>query len=381
MERRILDGVHVLDLTQIVAGPLCTRMLADLGADVIKVERLPQQGRGPVRSAGSVPANLGKRSIALDLKRPEAAAVAHDLAARADVLVENFAPGVLARLGLGYDQLTGANARLIFASISGFGQSGPQSSRRAYGATAHAEAGLLWVQQQAHDDGELLAPGITVADIVTGMNAFSAVLAALYDREHTGRGQHIDVTLMESQLSMLSAVADAPLNAPGAAWQAFRHPIYRAQDGAITLNDGPAYNWPRIAAGLGHPEVDGAPPEDARELIAQWAAAMTVDEIGRGMQASGAPYGVVRSMPEVVRDPYFRERGTIVDVPDPLDGRVQAVGSPLHFSDAASGPAGPAPLAGEHTAAVLRDDLGYDAARVEALLSSGAAVDQPTHDG
>ena len=381
MQRRILDGVRVLDLTQIVAGPLCTRMLADLGADVIKVERLPQRDRGPVRSNGGVPANLGKRSIALDLKRPEAVAVAGDLAARADVLVENFVPGVVARVGLGYDELAGANARLIFASISGFGQSGPQSHRRAYGATAHAEAGLLWVQQQAHDDGELLAPGITIADIVTGMNAFSAILAALYDREHTGRGQHIDVTLMESQLAMLSAVADAPLNAPEATWQAFRHPIYHARDGAITINDGLGYNWPRIAAGLGHSEVDGPPPENARELIAQWVSALTVDEIARGMQASGAPYGVVRSMPEVVSDPYFRERGTIVDVADPLEGRVRAVGSSLHFTGAASGPAGPAPLAGEHTAAVLRDELRYDPARVEALLSSGAAVDQPAPDG
>ena len=372
MARRMLEGVRVLDFTQIVAGPLCTRMLADLGAAVVKIDRIPT-GDGPTRSNGPVPSNLGKRSIALDLRRPEAVAVAHALALASDIVVENFAPGVMGRMGLGYEALAKQHERLIYASISGFGQESP---RRAYGATAHAEAGLLWVQQQARGEDQPFAPGITVADIVTGMNAFSGVLAALYDREHSGRGQHVDVTLMESQLAMLSAVADGPLNRPQEPWQAFRHPIYQANDGAITLNDGPLYNWPRIAAGLGHPEAGDAPPADPRERIAAWVAALTVDQIAEGMQRSGAPYGIVRSLPEALDDAYFARRGVIVELPDPIDGTVRAVGSPIHLSEAETGPVAPAPLAGEHSRAILREALGFDEGRIEALIEGGAAAQQ-----
>jgi len=374
--RRILEGVRVLDLTQVVAGPLCTRMLADLGAEVIKVDRIPDTSRGPVRGEGSVSANLGKRSIALDLRQPDGVAVARDLATRSDVVVENFRPGALAALGLGYDALSEVQPRLIYASISGFGQTGPDSERRAYGSTGHAESGLLWVQQQAQGGEAPFAPGITIADIVTGTNAFSAILAALYDRERTGRGQWIDVTLVESQLAMLYEVSSAPLRDPEAEWRPFRHPIYRAKDGYLTLNDGPPRNWPRIAAGLGHPEYDGAPPPNRAELQREWIAGLTVEEAAAGLRGTNAPYGVVRSMPEALSDPYFEERGMIVEAADPLDGSVRAIGSPLRFSEAASGPSGaPAPLAGEHTRAIL-EDLGYDGARIEALLASGATAEQ-----
>ena len=196
-----LADYTVLDLTRARSGPTCVRQLADMGANVIQIESIEDPDQDfPRHGSDFQNHHRNKRPITLNLKDERRVAILNQLVAKADVLVENFAPGVVARLGLGYDELVGANERLIFASISGFGQSGPQSSRRAYGATAHAEAGLLWVQQQAHDDGEILAPGITIADIVTGMNAFSAILAALYDREHTGRGQHIDVTLMERAL-------------------------------------------------------------------------------------------------------------------------------------------------------------------------------------
>src|SRR5690606_29933040 len=149
-------------------------------------DRIPDTSRGPVRGEGSVSANLGKRSIALDLRQPEGVAVARDLATRSDVVVENFRPGALAALGLGYEALSEVQPRLIYASISGFGQTGSDSERRAYGSTGHAESGLLWVQQQAQGGDVPFAPGVTVADIVTGTNAFSAILAALYDRERTG---------------------------------------------------------------------------------------------------------------------------------------------------------------------------------------------------
>ncbi|MDP6107604.1 MAG: CoA transferase [Candidatus Brocadiia bacterium] len=381
-ERRILDGVQVLDFTHVVAGPYATRVLADLGARVTKVDPLPPDGaEGPVRGSGSASNNAGKRSIALDLRVPAGTDVAARLAARADVLVENFRPGVMARLGLAYEQLREANPRLVFASISGFGQSGASSHRRAYGATAHAEAGWLWVQQQAAGFDAPFAPGITVADIVTASNAVSAILAALYDREHTGRGQHIDVTLVESQLAMLSEVAGPALAGDSEAeWRPFRHPIHAARDGHVTINLGGPRNWQRIAEALGHPDEEMPPtPAEANAAVGSWVAGHDVADLARRMEEAGAPYGIVRSMREAVSDPYFAERGMVVRLDDPLDGKLTVIGSPLHFSDAVTGPAAAAPLAGEHSRQVLRD-LGCDDAEVRSLLESRSVVQQdPPH--
>lgn len=383
-ERRILDGVRVLDFTHVVAGPYCTRVLADLGAEVVKVDPPPSAGAEEARTTGSVANNVGKRSIVLDLKTPAGLKVALELAARADVLVENFTPGVMATLGLGYEDVAHGNPAIVYASISGFGQTGPLSHRRAYGAVAHAESGWLWVQQQAQGGSEPFAPGVTVADIVTAMNAVSAILAALYDRERTGEGQWIDVTLAESQMAMLSEVARPALEgAPQEAWRPFRHPIHRARDGHVTINLGSERNWQRIARALGHAGTPRPPAaDDANALVGSWVAQLTVDDVARGMEATGAPFGVVRSIHEAFRDPYWRQRGMVQEVSDPVDKIVRVTGSPLHFSRAASGP-GPAgaPLAGQHSAQILAE-LGYQPQEIDALLASGAVLQQtPSHRG
>lgn len=218
--RRILTGVRVLDITQIVAGPYCTRMLADLGADVMKIDPPVPGGAGdePRGSTGPAAQNVGKRSIVLDLKHLEGVRIARELAAAADVVVQNYRPGALAGLGLGYDSLRLVNSRLIYATICGFGQNTSCAGRGAFGATAHAEAGWLWVQQPAQGGERPFAPGVTVADIAAGMNTCTAIVAALYDPERTGFGQSIDIALMDSQLALLAeaavpalaASADAP---------------------------------------------------------------------------------------------------------------------------------------------------------------------------
>lgn len=378
MARKILDGVRVVDFTRVVAGPYCTRMLADMGASVVKVDAPFEAGGKPVRANGSVQNNLGKRSITLDLKHPDGVEVARRLVASADVVVENFAPGVMGRLGLGYAEMSAASPRLVYASISGFGQGGPFSHRRAYGATAHAEAGWLWVQQQAQRAPEPFAPGITVADLVTGSTAFAGILAALYDRERTGRGQWIDTTLMDCQLHTLSEVAGPALNgAPAEAWQPFRHPVHRTRDGRhLTINIGEPHNWRRLAAALGH---EGAPmpaaPAEANQVVGAWVAALDAADAARRLDAAGAPYGLTMTMHEAAAHPYFAERGMIAEVDDPLDGRVRAVDSPLFFSDAESTAAGPAPLAGQHTRALLAE-CGYAPDAAAALLASGAAQEQ-----
>ena len=305
--RRILEGVRVLDFTRVIAGPYCTRMLADLGADVIKVEH-------PVALAGNVQArsgspgnNLGKRSIVVDLKHEEGAALARELAAQVDVVAENYSPGVMERLGLGYAELSRTNPSLIYASISGFGQTGPQAHRRAYGATAHAEAGWLWVQQQAAGSAAPFAPGIMVADIVTGTNAFSAVLAALYDREKTGHGQQVESTLMDSQFAALSEVAEPALNGTAESdWAPFRHPVHAAKDGHMTINIGDARGWARLTQAFGHIGTEMPDtPDEANAVVGTWVAEHTTAEVADLLESTGHPYGVVMSMHKAVAHPHF----------------------------------------------------------------------------
>jgi len=378
-DRRILDGVNVLDFTRVIAGPYCSRMLADMGANVFKIDAIPESPR--TRTAGGAGNNMGKRSITLDLKHPEGIKIAHELVAQADVVVENFSPGVMDRLGLGYDDLKGDHPRLVFASISGFGQSGTYAHRRAYGATAHAEAGWLWVQQQAAGTGEPFAPGITIADMAAGLSCFSGILAALYDRENTGQGQRVDVSLMDAQLSILNEVAAAPLSGGGVDdWKPFRHPLHAAKDGHLTINIGWARNWERIAEGLGHPGVTmPESPEEANSLVGAWVGEHTAADAAAGLDAAGAPYGVSKSMPDAVDHPYFAERGMIVETDDPLDGSLRAINTPIVFSGAGRGATFGPPLAGQQTRAIL-GELGRTEAEIDALIAAEATSDGAAPD-
>jgi len=372
--RRILEGVNVLDFTRVIAGPYCTRMLADMGANVFKIDAIPESPT--TRTSGSAGNNMGKRSITLDLKHPEGIKIAHELVALADVVVENFSPGVMDRLGLGYDDLKADHHRLVFASISGFGQSGTYAHRRAYGATAHAEAGWVWVQQQAAGAGEPFAPGITIADMAAGLSCFSGILAALYDRENTGQGQRVDVSLMDAQLSILNEVAAAPLSGVGVDdWKPFRHPLHVAKDGHLTINIGGARNWERIAEGLGHSGVTmPESPDEANALVGAWVREHTAADAAAGLEAAGAPYGVSKSMPDAVDHPYFAERGMIVETEDPLDGSLRAINTPIVFSGAGRGATFGPPLAGQHTRPIL-GELGRTEAEIDALIAAEVTSD------
>ena len=376
--RRILDGLCVLDFTHVVAGPYTTRVLADLGARVLKIDPpLTGSASTPVQSTGGPTRNLGKESISLDLKHKAGLEIVLKLATMADIVVENFRPGVMTQLGLGFKDLSSINPRLIYASISGFGQTGPASSRRAYGAVAHAEAGWLWVQQQASESAAPFAPGVTVADIVTAMNCVSAILATLYDREITGRGQHIDVTLMESQLAMLSEIAGPALDgSPVSDWQSFRHPIHATRDGHVTINLGTERNWVRIAEAFGYGQEPM--PETAKEkdnIVAGWVSKFSTDEVAKRMDKTGAPYGIVRTLHDAVKDHNVSARGMVLQVDGKQNERIAVIGSPLHFSEADSGPKGPPPLAGEHSRTIL-GELGYTDTQVSHLLEARTVVQQ-----
>lgn len=370
----ILHGIKVLDLTHVLAGPYCARLLADMGAEVIKVDR-PPESEGD-RTSGSPQNNTGKRSIALDLTTEQGLSIARALAARSDVLIENFVPGALDRLGLGYERLSSENPGLIYASISGFGQDGSQASRRAFGASAHAEAGFLWVQQRAHDDAGPLAPGIQVADVLAAQNTLAGVLGALFHRERTGRGLRVDVSLLDSQMAMMTEIVGRFLTAAeGDDWTPPRHPIYRSADGRdFTIHAGGEHNWARLAQGLGHPEAVDPRPDDPLPVLAEWIGALSAAEVSAGLTRTGAPFGLVQTLGEAVAHPAFIERGLFAEVPDPISGTLKTIGSPIRLDGQAIGPSQAAPLAGEHTREVLSQVLGWTEEQVEAALAQGAAV-------
>lgn len=372
----MLRDIRVLDFTQVIAGPFCTRLLADFGASVTKIDRVPGEG-GPANS-GSATNNVGKRSIALDLKREAGRDLARRLAAQADVVVENFRPGVMDELGLGAESLRAANPRLIYTSISGFGHHNSFSHRRAYGATAHAEAGLLWVLQQAHQDGEPLAPGLQIADVVTGMNAFTAIIAALYEREKTGAGTRIDITLMESQLAFLGEMAAQALrDVTEETWEPFRHPIHRSKDGRqFTMNIGGPRGWRRLLAGL-RTDLDASEepmPADAaaaNRRIGELVAALDAATVIARLEEVGAPYGLVHTMPEAIRHPFFAEREAITSIEGDEGQPLRVLRPPFRFDGETPTPRGAPPRPGEHTRAVLREELQLSDEELDGLTEAG----------
>jgi CoA:oxalate CoA-transferase len=377
--RRILSGIQVLDFTHVVAGPYATRILADLGAEIIKID-LPinPDDPYPVLSSGRPGYNVGKKSISVDLKTKDGKGIAQKISQSSDILIENFSPGTMKKLGMDFEKISESNPRLIIASISGFGQTGKDSSRRAFGATAHAEAGWLWTQQQAASTTEPFAPGVTVADILTAMDCISGILAALFDRERTGKGQQIDISLMDSQLAMLSEVANRTLLENSSAdHKPFRHPIHQTKDGFININIGPGIrNWARIAAAFDNPSEQMPDMQDERNAkVAHWVSKFTNKEVAERMDKNGAPFGIVKTLHDALKNPVFHERGMIAQITNEYSEKIPVIGSPMHFSNAISGPEGIIPIAGEHTRNVLSAN-GYDGDLINSLIESKIVFEQ-----
>jgi crotonobetainyl-CoA:carnitine CoA-transferase CaiB-like acyl-CoA transferase len=381
---RPLDGIKVLDLTRVLAGPWCTQLLADLGAEVVKIER-PGEGddtRGwapPYWHSGDDPAarmssyfmaaNRGKLSVAADIATAEGAALVRGLARRADVLVENFKVGGLAKYGLGYADLREAVPGLIYCSITGYGQTGPYAERPGYDFVVQGMGGLMGVTGEP--DGMPMRAGVAVTDLFTGMYACTGILAALHQRKATGMGQHIDVALLDVAVATMAnqalaylATGEDPRRHGNAHPSIVPYEVFAVRDGEVTIACGNDSQFRKLAAVLGRADL----PEDARfatnanrvafrqallpllrDLLQKWDKAALL----AALLEAGVPSGPINTMSEVFADPQVQARGLRLGLHSPALGEMPGVRCPLRFSDAEVGSQLPPPLLGEHTDAVF----------------------------
>ena len=394
-KRSPLDGTVVLDLTRVLSGPYCTMLLADMGARVIKLEH-PVRGDdtrawGPPFVEGEstyfLSINRNKESVTLDLKREEARPVVERLLDRADVVVENFRPGTMERLGLGYQEVASRWPRVVYCSISGYGQTGPRRDEQGYDAVVQAEGGLMSITGPA--GGHAYRLGVPIADIVSGMFAAQGILSALIARTRSGRGQRVEVGLLDSTAALLTyqaAIYFATGRAPSRMGN--RHPsivpydTFQASDGEFVLAVGNDEQWRRFceAAGLAALAADGrfatnrarVHSHDAlRPLLAERLRTRTRGEWIAALQAAGVPCGSVRDIGEVVRDPQLRARTMIENVGHATIGEWPVLGVPVKLSDTPGGVRTAPPTLGQHTRQVLQQDLGFTEPEIARLRAKG----------
>jgi CoA:oxalate CoA-transferase len=377
-----LDGVRVLDLSRAVAGPYAGRLLSDLGAEVVKVE-LPgadvTQAFGAYRNGHSglyLQQNAGKRNVSVDLTAAGGPGLLTRLAAQADVVIENFRPGTLGRLGVGYAVLSAARPSLILLSITGFGQWGPESARRAYAHVVHAETGLIG--RQAEADGEPPRDVVlSIADSVAALHGTVAVLAALRMRDRTGTGQHIDMSMFEA---MLATDDHVHYSLDGVPAKPTRGLIYAAPGGPVLVSGEPRYIWRTLRDGAGLRDPDPGAPADIRiaartDLVRGWFAGFTDrSQLIAELERLGLAWADVRGPGTVLESPTAVARGVAAQVDDRVGGTRAVIRMPYRFSAAASEPRGGAAYVGEHNAGVLAEWLGLDGQEVADLVASGVLL-------
>jgi formyl-CoA transferase/CoA:oxalate CoA-transferase len=391
-----LSGLRVLDLTRILSGPFCTMILADLGADVIKVEDV---GKGDDTRAWGPPfqgadaayfhsVNRNKRSIAVDLKDQECLALVQRLAREADVVAENFRPGTAARLGLGFEQVRAHNPRIVYASISGYGQTGPMSQEPGYDAIAQALSGVMSVTGEA--DGPPVRFGVSGADLAAGMWACVGLLAALHERQRTGQGQWVDISLVDGQIAWLTYVAAGHL-ATGEVPQRYgsAHPTivpYQAfptADGHLMVAAGNDGLWQRFArvAGLGELAADprfATNPDRVRNreqllpLIEDVLRTRPAQEWVELLAEAGVPVGRINTVDQALAHPQVVAREMTAEVEHPNAGTLRVVTSPIKLSASPPAVRTAPPEHGQHTAEVLAG-LGVDDEQIAGMRSRGAA--------
>ncbi len=390
-----LEGVRVLDLTRVVAGPYCAMLLGDMGAEVLKVEE-PTKGDdtrawGPPfvggESAYFFSVNRNKKSITLDLKAPKGKEILKALAARCDILLENFKPGTMEKLGLGYDALEAVNPGLIYCAVSGFGRTGPYRDRAGYDVIAQAMGGLMGITGE--EGGKPVKVGVAMTDLATALHAHGAVLAALWGRQRTGRGCRLDLSLLETQVISLINIASSYLNAGeiprrwGTAHPSIvPYQALQTKDGYLIAGCGNEKLWQAFCQVLESPDLAADPRFQSnadrvkhREvlipLLEERLAKRTTAEWDRLVGDAGIPCGPIYPMDQVFTDPQVVHLGLVQEVPHPAAGTAKVVRHPASMNGEPFPVRLPPPLLGQHTEEILRGMLGMSGEDVAALRRDG----------
>ena len=390
---KALEGLRVLDVTQVMAGPFCAMVLADLGADVIKIE--PPAGDSTRQMPGAVGAdspsfnavNRGKRSVVVNLKSDDGRAVFMRLARSTDILIENYRPGVMTALGLGYDALAGTNPRLIYASISGYGQTGPQRGKGGFDLIAQGVSGIMSITGEP--GGPPVKSGVPLTDLGAGLFALVGILAAIEHRHRSGIGQYVDTSLVDAGVALSVWEATeyfSGIGIPTALGSAHRmnapYQAIRCADGYITLGAANERLFRRLCDVLGHadwidqPEfADNASRVRNREALAERIESITSQQPRSHwlavLEASDIPCGPINNYAQVFADPQVVARGMVVETEHPRLGRLKTLGTPIKLSATPADVSRRAPLLGEHTGEVLAE-AGFSESEIAALRETGA---------
>jgi CoA:oxalate CoA-transferase len=393
-----LEGIRVLDLTRVLAGPFCTMMLSDLGAEIIKVE-VPGTGDdsrsfGPFRNGQSlyfINVNRGKESVAIDLKTEAGKKLLVDLAKQCDVIVENFRPGTMEKLGLGWDVLRVANPRLIYGAVSGFGHSGPDSGRPAYDILVQAMGGVMSIT--GWPDSPPTRVGMSMGDITAAIFLSTGITSALYQREKTGLGQKVDVSMLDCQLSILeNALVRYQVDGKSPTPLGTRHPTitpfqaFRANDKWFVIAVGNDALWKKFCTAVQRPDLladprfatNGDRTHHYDDLIPELERMLEQKERSfwlELLEKAGVPSAPVNTVEDVMLDRQLTARNMFVTVDDELAGQITIPGNPIKMETVPESPTRPhAPAIGEHTDSILAHVLGLDATAIATLRSQGVVV-------
>jgi len=390
-----LDGIRVLDLTQVMAGPFCAMLLCDMGADVIKVES--PSGDSTRRMPGAVgtdspsfnAVNRGKRGLVADLKQPDGRDAVRRLAGTVDVLVENYRPGVMSRLGLGYEELSSQHPALVYTSISGYGRTGPSAGKGGFDLVAQGVSGLMSVTGES--GGPPVKVGVPITDLGAGLFAVTGILSALLVRTRTGRGQLVDTSLVDAGVALSVWEATQYFSGRGvpeplgsahrmnAPYQAIR-----CADGYLTVGAANDRIFDRLCDALGHPEWSRNPDyrDDEHRVRHRRALAASIEAVMAGhsrahwlalFETHDIPCGPINNYAEVMADPHIQARDLVVETDHPTLGRIQTLGTPVKLSETPLTPGRPAPMLGQHTDEIL-DEAGFTAAEIAELRRVGAVA-------
>jgi crotonobetainyl-CoA:carnitine CoA-transferase CaiB-like acyl-CoA transferase len=393
--RKPLEGIRVIDLTRVLAGPYCTALLADLGAEVIKIERpgVGDDARHYVpfvkgQSAYFININRGKKSVVIDLKKPKGRELFFRLVEKADVLVENFAPGTMERLGLGYDAVNRVNPRIVYASISGFGQEGPYRRKPAYDLIAQAMGGIMSIT--GWPDSPPTRVGTAIGDILGALYATIAILAALRAREITGRGERIDIAMVDCVIQACEAYnmmwlveGRIPTRIGNRYEFIYPYDTFRARDGWVAIGVGNDEMWARLCKAMGREDLMNH--EDfntnmkrvinhvrVKEIVERWTSKLSVREIVEALEKHEIPVASVYTMKDVWNDEHIvKWRRMLVKIEQPGVGEMPIVGTPFKFNNLVAEVGGPAPLLGQHTEEVLTKLLNLSEEEINELEREG----------